>query len=92
MTEDHFGAIVAAAEAKKDPEGWWAAAEGRHITLYASFAGSSLSVSRVNALRIDGPLVKARTARGESYILALADLYAGQIEGQTQGVRRAGFG
>lgn len=92
MTDDHFAAFITAAEAKKDKEGWWTAQEGRHMTLYASFAGSSLTVARIEALRVDGQHVKARTVRGEVYVLALADLFAGQIEPQLQGARRAGFG
>ncbi len=62
------------------------------MTLYASFAGSSLTVSRIEALKVDGPRVTARTVRGELYVLALADIFAGQVEPQVQGARKAGFG
>jgi hypothetical protein len=92
MTVDHLNAIIKAAEAKKDEKGWWATQEGRHVTLYAASGGSSLTVSRVEALRIDGVLVSARTVRGEEYLLALEDLFAGAVEPQAQGGRRAGFG
>ncbi|HVU02166.1 MAG TPA: hypothetical protein VHE30_10450 [Polyangiaceae bacterium] len=92
MTEEHFTAIVQAAEAKKDDKGWFATQEGRHITLYVSAEGSSLTVSRVEALRLDGGFVKARSVRGEVYILALEDVFAGAVEPQPQGGRRAGFG
>lgn len=92
MTDEHFAAFIAAAEAKKDKEGWWTAQDGRLMTLYASFAASALTVSRVEALRVDGDRVTARTVRGELYMLALADVFAGQVEPQVQGSRRAGFG
>lgn len=92
MTDDHFAAFVAAAEAKKDAAGWWMAQDGRHMTLYASFGGSSLTVARIEALRGEGQHVTARTVRGELYVLAVADLFAGQVEPETQGSRRAGFG
>jgi hypothetical protein len=49
-------------------------------------------VSRIEAVRVDGSLVAARTVRGEEYLLALEDLFAGAVEPQAQGARRAGFG
>jgi hypothetical protein len=94
MTEEHFSAIITAADAKKDSQGWWVTQEGRHVTLYVSSGGgSSLTVSRVESLRLDGPLVKARSVKGEEYIIALEDLFAGAVEpAAAQGGRRAGFG
>jgi hypothetical protein len=92
MTEEHFTAIVAAAEAKKDSQGWWISQEGRHLTLYVASEGVSLTVSRVEAVRLDGPFVKARSFRGEIYVVALSDIFAGAVEPQAQGGRRAGFG
>ena len=92
MTVDHLTAIIKAAEARKDDKGWWVTQEGRHVTLYASSGGSSLTVSRVEAIRVDGALVGARTVRGEEYLLALEDVFAGAVEPQAQGARRAGFG
>ncbi len=92
MTEDHLTAIIKAAEARKNDQGWWVMQEGRHVTLYASSGGTSLTVSRIEALRADGLLVKARSFRGEEYILALEDIFAGAVEPQAQGGRRAGFG
>jgi hypothetical protein len=92
MTLDHLTAIIKAAESRKDDKGWWVTQEGRHITLYAASGGSSLSVSRIEALRPDGALLAARTVRGEAYYLALEDVFAGAVEPQAQGARRAGFG
>jgi hypothetical protein len=91
MTEEHLTAIIGAAEAKKDSQGWWVMPEGRHATLYASSQGSSLTMGRVEAMRLEGPLLKARTVRGEVYVVALVDVFAGQVEPQPQGARRAGF-
>jgi hypothetical protein len=92
MTLDHLTAITKAAEARKDDKGWWTTQEGRHVTLYVASGGSSLTVSRIEALRVDGALVAARTVRGEEYLLALEDVFAGAVEPQAQGGRRAGFG
>jgi hypothetical protein len=92
MTEDHLTAIISVAEAKKDSGNWWVMPEGRHATLYASSQGSSLTMGKVEALALEGPLLRARTARGEVYVVALVDVFAGQVEPQPKGVRRAGFG
>jgi len=91
MTEEHLTAIIGAAEAKKDSKGWWVMPEGRHITLYASYEGSSLTMGKVDALQMDGPLLKARTVRGDVFVVAQVDVFAGQVEPQPQGARRAGF-
>jgi hypothetical protein len=93
MTEEHFTAIVQTAEARKDAEGWFVAQEGRHLTLYVSSdGGSSLTVSKIEAVRLDSKLVKAKSVRGEIYVLSLEDVFAGAVEPQAQGGRRAGFG
>jgi hypothetical protein len=92
MTEDHLTAIIKAAQAKKDDQGWWVTQEARHVTLYVSASGSSLTVSRIESLRLDGALVRAKSVRGEEYLLALEDIFAGAVEPQAQGGRRAGFG
>ncbi len=91
MTEEHLTALLSAAEAKKDDKGWVAAADGRLFTLYVAYGGAGLTVGRVEAMRIDGKLVHARTNRGELYLLALNDVYAGAIEGPTATSRKAGF-
>ncbi len=92
MTDEHFMAIVQSAQAKKDGQGWWTTQEGRHLTLYVSSSSASLTVNRIEAVRLDGNLIKARTARGETYILALEDVFAAGIDPEPQGARRAGFG
>ena len=92
MTEEHLTAILKAADAKKDGQGWAAVQEGRLMTLYVGSSGSSLTVSRVEAVRLAGTLLEARTVKGEVYVLAMEDVFAGQVEPQAQGARRAGFG
>jgi len=91
MTEEHLTALLSAAEAKKDDKGWVAAADGRLFTLYVASGGAWLTVSRVDAVRLDGKLLHARTNRGEVYLLALNDVYAGAIDGPPATTRKAGF-
>lgn len=92
MTDEHLQALLGAAEAvKKDKEGFQALAEGRHLTLYAASSGVSLTVSRIAALKRDGGLVHARTAKGELYVLAIEDVFAGAVDLAQTSTRRAGF-
>ena len=91
MTQDHLSALLSVAGAKKNGEGWMQSPDGRHITLHAAFNGASLSVAKIEALRVEGGLVQARTVKGDVYVLALSDLFAGAVEGGTTTARKAGF-
>jgi hypothetical protein len=91
MNQDHLSALLAAAGAKKDSEGWIKAPDGRHVTLHAAFNGVGLTVSRVGAVRVEGQLLHARTAKGDLFILALSDVFAGAVEGGSATGRKAGF-
>lgn len=91
MTEDHLTALLTTAEAKKDDKGFLRAAEGRNLSLYVASAGASLTVTRVEAVKIDKQLVHARTVRGETFVLALQDVFAGSVEQPPSAGRKAGF-
>ena len=92
MTEDHLASLMATAEAgKKDKEGWQALPSGRHMTLYGACNGVSLTVSRIAAVKRDGDLLQARTAKGETFVLALDLLFAGAAESPQSSTRKAGF-
>jgi hypothetical protein len=91
MTEQHLSALLTTAEAKKASDGWVKPPEGRHLTFYTAFNGASLTVSRVDAVRSEGGLVRARTAKGETFVLALADIFAGSIDASPSSGRKAGF-
>lgn len=92
MTKEHWAALVEASGAKKDGEGFLLPPEGKLLTLYVSSNGATLSVQRIEAVREEAGLVRARTKKGELFVLALQDLFAGAVE-ETQGssARKAGF-
>ena len=92
MTEQHLSALLTAAQATKASDGWTSASEGRLLTLYVAYNGAGLTVGRIEALRVEGEQVHARTSKGELYILALSDVYAGAVEAATATSRKAGFG
>lgn len=91
MTEQHLSALLTTAEAKKASDGWLKPPEGRHLTLYAAFNGANLTVSRIEAIRSEGGLVKAKTAKGETFVLALTDVFAGAVDAAPNTGRKAGF-
>ncbi len=91
MNNAHLQALLAAAEAKPDDDGWQAAAEGRALTLHLAHDGVSLTVSRVTAVKVDANLLHARTAQGDRYVLEMEDLFAGAIEPPRSSSRKAGF-
>ncbi len=91
MTKEHFQALLSVAEAKPDSEGWSTTAEERWLTLHVSRDGVGLQVSRVVAVRHEGSLVWARTSKGDQFVLALEDLFAGSVEAPKERARQAGF-
>lgn len=91
MTLEHFAALIEASGAKKDEAGYFAPPEGKFLTLYVSSGSATLSVQRIEAVRQEQGLVHAKTKKGELFILALPDVFAGAVE-ETQGSsRKAGF-
>ena len=92
MSPEHLQALLAVAEAKKDEKGWSKVPNGRLITLYAASNGAGLTVSRIEAVRLEDGLLKLRTVRSEIFVLALVDVYGGAVEAPAAaGGRKAGF-
>ena len=91
MTLEHWAALIEASGAKKDDKGYLATPEGKLLTLYVSSGNSTLSVQRIEALREDKGLVHARTKKGETFVLALQDVFAGAVEETQNSSRKAGF-
>jgi hypothetical protein len=91
MTQDHWLALLETAEATKDPEGWVAMSSGRHLTLYMASGNASLTVNHVEAVRVEGALIKARTVKGDTFVLALESVFAGAVDGPKDSTRKAGF-
>ncbi len=91
MTEDHLSALLGLAEAKKDNKGWHNTGEGRHITFYVGHEGGTLTIGRVEAVKRDGDLAVLRTVKGETFVVALVDAFAGHVEAAPKQARKAGF-
>jgi len=91
MTQEHLAALLSAGEATKNAEGWMVLPEGRSLTLYVASGSSSLNIGRVQAMKHDGTLLHARTTKGELYLVALVDAYAGSVDAPSGTTKKAGF-
>ncbi|HMI83230.1 MAG TPA: hypothetical protein VK550_04000 [Polyangiaceae bacterium] len=91
MTQEHLAAILELISAKSDKDGWSTFPDGRGLTLYAANNGVQLTVARVEGILVKAGLLRARTARGEIYMLALEDIFAAAAEAAAVNVRKAGF-
>ncbi len=94
MVGEQLQAIFKDAQAKADKEGFTALPEGTTATLYASHGGVGLTISRIEAVKVENGLATARTAKRETYLVAIGDVFAVALEGAAGNgpVRRAGFG
>ena len=93
MVGDSLSSILEKAQAKADKDGLSVLPEGTTATLYAAHGGVGLTVSKVDAIKVERGMVTARTVKRETYMLELGDLFAVALEGaQGTPARRAGFG
>jgi hypothetical protein len=91
MNQEQLSAILDLLSAKVDKEGWSTFPDGRGLTLYVAHGGVQLTVPRIEAVIAKQGLLRARTAKGETYLLALEDVFAASIEGTPQQARKPGF-
>lgn len=92
MTQDQLAAVLKASGAKPGQDGYHALPEGATLTLYVATNGVRLDVAKVEALKIDGDSVQARTAKKELYFVFVADVFGAAIDTSEKQSRRAGFG
>ena len=93
MTGEHLEAILKQAQTKSEKEGFTPLPEGGTLTFYLAHDGASLSISRIDGVKLEGELVYARTAKRETFCIARGDIFAVAVEGGVgQPARRAGFG
>jgi hypothetical protein len=94
MTEEMLRAVLDTANAKTDgKDGWSILPGGRLMTLHVAHGGVPLTVGKIDAIKIQGALVRARSSKGETFI-TLADVFAAGLEGgsdPTNPARKAGF-
>ena len=91
MTQEHLSAILELISARTDKDGWSMFPDGRGLTIYAAHDGVQLTVPRVEAVAVKAGLLRARTSKGEIYLLAMDDVFAAAAEAAPQQARKAGF-
>jgi hypothetical protein len=93
MTEEMLKTVLETAHAKTDKEGASILPEGRSMTLYAAHDGVPLTVSKIEAVRITHGIIRAKNIKGETFVLAVDDLFAAAIDAGSEvlSARKAGF-
>jgi hypothetical protein len=93
MTQEQLDAILKQLSAKLDKDGWWVMSEGTLLTLHVAHDGASLSVPRIEALRVEGAIITARSPRREMHCIVRDDVFAAASDGGSgEKGRRPGFG
>lgn len=92
MTHDMLRTVLDAANAK-EADGWQVPADGRQLSLYVAHDGVALTVQKIEALRLAHGVLHARNAKGETFMLALDDVFAIAFDGgaTAKATRAAGF-
>ena len=92
MTHDMLKTVLASADTKEE-DGWSLLPSGRLLSLYAAHDGVSLTVQKIEAVRLAHGLLHARNNKGETFLLALEDLFAAAFDASSESkpVRKAGF-
>ncbi len=91
MTNEAWTAALTGVPFETDAEGWGALHADRFLTLYVAHDGVPLMIQKVEAWKTDGSVIRARTRKGETYVLMLQDVYAFATELPSAPDRKAGF-
>jgi hypothetical protein len=93
MTEDMLRSVLDTSNAKQDDDGWLRPPEHQLLTLYTAHDGVQLTVGKVEAVRVAQGVVRARTTKGDTYFVAIEDMFAISLDGGTHTTpgRKAGF-
>ncbi len=94
MNQEHLDAIFKTLELKPaGADGWRVSPEGLLLTFHIAHAGAAMSAPRVEAVKVDGPLLWTRTSKKEINVFAREDVFAVATDGgAAQPARRPGFG
>lgn len=90
MTGDQLGALLKLAEAGKGDDGWSTLGKNT-LTLHTAYNGASLSLARVEAVKVSGSLLLAKSQRGETHVVLLDNIFGGTLEPSREAGRKAGF-
>lgn len=92
MKSDQFSAVLKMLPTTEGDEGWLKVPSDQLLSVYAAHDGVSLHVAKIESLKLEGALLRARTHRGEQYVLVLDDVFALAADAASSVARKAGFG
>ena len=92
MTDDMLKNVLETAGARES-DGWSTLSDGRLLSLYVAHDGVSLTVQKIEAVKVAHAVVQARSAKGETFMIALEDVFAAAFDAGTTSpiARKAGF-
>ncbi|HVH45850.1 MAG TPA: hypothetical protein VM925_26030 [Labilithrix sp.] len=90
MTREQIEAILKNAQAKLDKENGYVLPDGSNVTFHVAHDGASLAFAKLEAVKIDGELLYAKSAK-QTVAIVLSDVFAISVEGGNQPRRAAGF-
>ncbi|MDF2695510.1 MAG: hypothetical protein K0S65_3893 [Labilithrix sp.] len=91
MTREQIESILKSSQAKLDKENGWVLPDGSNVTFHVAHDGASLSFQKLEAVKFDGELLFAKSAK-QTVAIVVADVFAVAVEGVSGQARRpAGF-
>lgn len=92
MTHDMLKTVLAASDTREE-DGWSLLPNGRLLSLYAAHDGVSLTVQKIEAVRLAHGMIHARNNKGEMFLLPLDDVFAAAFDAgsESKAARKAGF-
>jgi hypothetical protein len=80
MTREQIETILKTAQAKQDKDGALGLPEGSNVTLHVSHDGASISLPKLDSVRIEGELLYGKSSKQTVAVVA-SDVFAVTIEG-----------
>lgn len=90
MTTEQLQQVLEMCEAQT-ADGWAKMPEGRLLTLHLASGGVGLTIARITSIKLGGAQVVARTARDETFVFALENVFASAFDEPSNKGRKAGF-
>lgn len=84
--------VLASADTREE-DGWAILPNGRLLSFYTAHDGVSLTVQKIEAVKLAHGLLHARNNKGETFLLALEDVFAAAFDAaaESRAARKAGF-
>lgn len=91
MTNEQFTTVLTMLPVTRTDDGWWKCERDQFLSLYVAHDGVPLQIAKVETLKAEGHLMRAKTHRGEQYIIVMEDLFGVAAEAPSAVARKAGF-